>query len=46
MGYYELAARLVNIRARIPQIKMEKTISELGRGEILALNYLSAKRYE
>ena len=46
MGYYDLAVRLVNIRARIPQIKMEKTISELGRGEILALNYLSANENE
>ena len=46
MGYYELAVRLVNIRARIPQIKMEKTISELGRGEVLALNYLSANGNE
>lgn len=42
MNYTELAIQLVDMRASAPQIKMERTMSQIARGEILALNYLAA----
>lgn len=42
MDYTELAIQLIDMRAAAPHIKMERTMSQLARGEILALNYLAA----
>lgn len=42
MDYSELAKQLIDMRASAPQIKMERTMSQIARGEILALNYLAA----
>lgn len=42
MDYTELAIQLIDMRASAPQIKMERTMSQIARGEILALNYLAA----
>lgn len=42
MDYTELAIQLIDMRAAAPQIKMERTMSQVARGEILALNYLAA----
>ena len=42
MDYIELAVQLIDMRATVPQIKMERTMSQIARGEILALNYLAA----
>lgn len=42
MDYTELAIQLIDMRAAAPQIKMERTVSQIARGEILALNYLTA----
>lgn len=41
MDYNELAKQLVNMRARMPQVKPERAMSEMAHGEILALNYLA-----
>lgn len=42
MDYTELAIQLIDMRASAPQIKMDRTISQIARGEVLALNYLAA----
>lgn len=42
MDYTELAIQLIDMRAAAPHIKMERTMTQLARGEILALNYLAA----
>ena len=42
MDYSELAVQLIDMRASAPQIKMERTMSQIARGEVLALNYLAA----
>lgn len=42
MDYNELAKQLVNMRASMPQVKMERAMSQMARGEILALNYIAA----
>lgn len=42
MDYTELAIQLIDMRASAPQIKMERTMSQIARGETLALNYLAA----
>ncbi len=42
MDYTELATQLVDMRASAPHIKMDRTMSQIARGEILALNYLAA----
>ena len=42
MDYTQLAIQLIDMRAAAPQIKMERTISQAARGEVLALNYLAA----
>lgn len=42
MDYTELAIQLIDMRAAAPQIKMERTMSQIARGEVLALNYLAA----
>ena len=42
MDYTELATQLIDMRAASPHIKMERTMSQIARGEILALNYLAA----
>lgn len=42
MDYTQLAIRLIDMRAAAPQIKMERTMSRIARGEVLALNYLAA----
>lgn len=42
MDYTELAIQLIDMRASSPQIKMERTMSQIARGEVLALNYLAA----
>lgn len=42
MNYTELAIQLIDMRASAPQIKMERAMSRIARGEILALNYLAA----
>ncbi len=42
MDYNELAVKLVNMRASAPQVKMEKEMSHMARGEVLALNYIIA----
>lgn len=44
MDYNELAKQLVNMRASMPQVKMEHAMSQMARGEILALNYIAANR--
>lgn len=41
MDYYELAKQLIDMRSKRPQVKMERTISQTGRGEVLVLNYLA-----
>lgn len=41
MDYNELAKQLVNMRARMPQVKPERAMSQMAHGEILALNYLA-----
>ena len=42
MDYTQLAIRLIDLRAAAPQIKMERTMAQAVRGEVLALNYLAA----
>lgn len=42
MDYAELAIQLIDMRAAAPHIKMERTMSQIARGEVLALNYLAA----
>lgn len=42
MDYYALAEELLNMRASMPQVKVERQMSKMARGEILALIYLSA----
>ena len=42
MDYTQLAIQLIDLRAAAPQIKMERTMAQAVRGEILALNYLAA----
>lgn len=42
MDYTELAIQLIDMRASAPQIKMERTMSQIARGEVLALTYLAA----
>ena len=42
MDYTELAIQLIDMRASAPQIKMDRTMSRIARGEVLALNYLAA----
>ncbi len=42
MDYTELVIQLIDMRASAPQIKMERTMSQIARGEVLALNYLAA----
>lgn len=42
MDYYELAKQLSDIRASMPRLKMERTLHQRARSEILALNYLIA----
>ncbi len=42
MDYTKLAIQLIDMRASAPQIKMERTMSQIARGEVLALNYLAA----
>ncbi len=42
MDYNELAVKLVNMRASMPQVKMEREMSHMARGEVLALNYIIA----
>ncbi len=42
MDYTQLAKQLIDMRASVPQIKMERTMSRIARGEVLALNYLAA----
>lgn len=42
MDYTELAIQLIDLRAAAPQIKMERAMSRIARGEVLALNYLAA----
>ena len=42
MDYTQLAIQLIDMRASAPQIKMERTMSKIARGEVLALNYLAA----
>ena len=41
--FLELAEQLLAMRASQPQIKVEKKLSKMVRGEIMALNYLSVK---
>lgn len=42
LDYTQLAERLIDMRTRTPQLKMERTMSQIARGEVLALNYLAA----
>ncbi len=42
MDYTKLAIQLIDMRASAPHIKMERTMSQIARGEVLALNYLAA----
>lgn len=42
MDYTLLAIQLIDMRASAPQIKMERTMAQIARGEILAMNYLAA----
>ena len=42
MDYTQLAMQLIDMRASAPQIKMERTMAQITRGEVLALNYLAA----
>ena len=42
MDYTELAEQLIQLRSKVPQIKMERSIAEMGRGEALVLQYLSS----
>lgn len=42
MDYTLLAIQLIDMRASSPQIKMERTMAQAVRGEVLALNYLAA----
>lgn len=44
MDYIDLANQLLDLRSRVPQIKMERTISEMGRGEVLVMNYLFSRK--
>lgn len=44
MDYYELANQLISLRSKAPQIKIERTISQMGRGEALVINYLSSTK--
>ncbi len=43
VNFLELAEQLLAMRASQPQIKVEKKLSKMVRGEIMALNYLSVK---
>lgn len=42
MDYYELANQLIDLRAKAPRTKIDRSISKIGQGEIFVLNYLSA----
>lgn len=42
MDYRELANQLIELRAKMPQVKMERAISQATRGEVFVLNYLWA----
>lgn len=42
MDYTQLAIQLIDMRASAPQIKMERTMAQAVRGEVLTLNYLAA----
>lgn len=42
VDYYNLANQLIDIRTKLPQVKMERAISQTSRGEVLVLNYLLA----
>lgn len=42
MDYTQLAIQLIDMRASAPQLKMERTMAQAVRGEVLALNYLAA----
>lgn len=42
MDYYELAEQMFDLRASMPQFKMERTMNQASMSAILALNYLSA----
>ncbi len=42
MDYTQLAERLIDLRAHAPRLKMERTMAQAARGEVLALNYLAA----
>lgn len=44
LDYTYLANELIDLRARTPQIKMERSILEMGRGEVLVMNYLSSNK--
>lgn len=46
MDYYELAGRLIDLRAKAPRNKMDRSISQMGQGEVFVLNYLSANGNE
>lgn len=43
MDYIALAEEFVDMRARVPQIRVEKDLSDMMRGEASALNYLSVR---
>lgn len=43
MNYHALAEELLKMRASQPQLKVERKMSKMVRGEIMVLNYLSAK---
>lgn len=42
MDYTHLAQQLIDMRAHAPRLKLERTMSQVARGEVLALNYLAA----
>jgi hypothetical protein len=42
MDYNKLSEQLVNIRASMQQVKMERAISQMTGGEILALSCIAA----
>ena len=42
MDYYELARQLFDLRASMPQIKIERTLHQRAMSEVQALNYLAA----
>lgn len=42
MDFTQLAIQLIDMRAKSPQITMERKVSQGMRSEVLALNYLAA----